>query len=265
LIFAENYSERKRMKKKPILIVSIALTVFVLAFGGILAVSAARARENAQTVNNSQGQVSVEEYAALVQEANERILLASQGFEPVANESPDAIEDTSDESQPETELDPEEALGLALAAALDPQTLKGNPELVIFEGQLAYEILFGEGAIYINAATGEILMNGTTSLMPGNVSLERAVIIAQDYMDLEAIYQSDIVSFQGAEIYRVIFDAGHFVYVDKDGQIIYVQIYSPGNSSQTTSTGSSGDDGEMEYEEYEEYEEEDEHDDHDDD
>ncbi len=86
-------------------------------------------------------------------------------------------------------------------------------------------------------------MNGTTSLAPGNVTLEQAVRIAQDYMDLESIYQADVVSFQGAEIYRVIFNAGHFVYVDKDGQIIYVQIYSPSSNDQPYTASSSGDDG----------------------
>ena len=251
------------MKKNPILFVSIALTVFVLAFGGILAVSAARGKESPPTVNNSQEQISVEEYTALVQEANERILLASQGQEPVTDESSDLSEDSLDDSQAETEISPKEALGLALEAAQDPQSIKGSPELVIFEGQLAYEIIFGEGAIYISAATGEILMNGTTSLNPGNISLEQAVKIAQDYLDLEDIYQSDVISFQGAEIYRIIFDAGHFVYVDKDGQIIYVQIYSPGNGNQSNPASSTDDGGEVEHEDHEDHDDDD--DDHDDD
>ena len=61
------------MEKKPLLIASIALTVFVLAFGGLLAVSAAKEKENTPTVDTPQEQISVEEYTALVQEANERI------------------------------------------------------------------------------------------------------------------------------------------------------------------------------------------------
>lgn len=248
------------MEKKPLLIASIALTVFVLAFGGLLAVSAAKEKENTPTVNTPQEQISVEEYTALVQEANERILLASQG-QAASSETTNQSAPPSENPQSLGNITPEAALELALSVALDPQTVKDSPELVSFEGQPAYEIKFGEGAIYISAATGEILMNGTTSLAPGNVTLEQAVRIAQDYMDLESIYQSDVVSFQGAEIYRVIFDAGHFVYVDKDGQIIYVQIYSPSTNNQTSSSGSSDDDGgSVEYNEHE-----DDHDDYDDD
>ena len=249
------------MKKNPLFIASIALTVFVLAFGGLLAVSAARKKDNASTVNTSQEQISVEEYTALVQEANERILLASQGQAPLSNESAASLEDSPDADHPETEITAENALELALTAALDPQTVQGNPELVIFEGQTTYEIRFGEGAIYINAATGEILMNGTTSLAPGNVTLEQAVRIAQNYLDLDEIYQFDIVSFQGAEIYRVIFEAGHFVYVDKDGQIIYVQIYSPQMNNEYPDAGSSDDDGGSHDNDHDD----DDHDDHDDD
>jgi Peptidase propeptide and YPEB domain len=243
------------MKKNPILIASIALTVFVLAFGSILIVSAARGKDEIPTADNSQKQISVEEYAALVEEANQRILLASQGQASAANEATTQSAAGSDNSQPLANITPETALELALSVALDPQTVKGSPELVSFEGQPAYEIKFGEGAIYVSAATGEILMNGTTSLAPGNVTLEQAVRIAQDYMDLESIYQADVVSFQGAEIYRVIFNAGHFVYVDKDGQIIYVQIYSPSSNDQPPAASSSGDDGGHD----------DDHDDHDDD
>ena len=150
---------------------------------------------------------------------------------------------------------------MALSVALDPETVKDSPELVSFEGQPAYEIKFGEGAIYISAATGEILMNGTTSLVPGNVTLEQAVRIAQDYMGLESIYQADVVSFQGAEIYRIIFSAGHFVYVDKDGQIIYVQIYTPSSNTQPPAASSSGDDGGTQHDDHED----DDHNDHDDD
>lgn len=247
------------MKKNPVLIASIALTVFVLAFGSILAVSAARGRETTSTVNDAQPQISVEEYNALVQEANQRILLASQGQAPASSETTNQSASASENPQSLGKITPEAALELALSVALDPQTVKDSPELVSFEGQPAYEIKFGEGAIYISAATGEILMNGTTSLVPGNVTLEQAVRIAQDYMGLESIYQADVVSFQGAEIYRVIFSAGHFVYVDKDGQIIYVQIYTPSSNNQPPAASSSDDDGGYD-DDYDDYD-----DDHDDD
>ncbi len=102
------------MKKNPILIASIALTVFVLAFGSILIVSAARGKNNTPTADNPQQQISVEEYAALVEEANQRILLASQGQARISNESPSQSAVASDATQPLANITPEAALELAL-------------------------------------------------------------------------------------------------------------------------------------------------------
>ena len=80
-------------------------------------------------------------------------------------------------------------------------------------------------------------------------------------MGLESIYQADVVSFQGAEIYRVIFSAGHLSTSTRIGQIIYVQIYSSSANNQISSSSSSDDDdGSVEYTEHD-----DDHDDHDDD
>lgn len=248
------------MKKNPVLIASIALTVFILAFGGILAVSANKKTDNAPAVGSAESQLTIEQYNELVRQANERILLASQGQQPATDTDASTLQTISSDAQPLISAD--EALDLALQAALDPESVKGSPELVRFEGKPAYEVIFEVGAIYLDALTGEILMNGTTSLVPGNVTLEQAVQIAKDYIGLDSIYQADVVSFRGSEIYRVIFNAGHFVYVDKDGQIIYVQIYSPKTSDQTAASG--GDNNDDNHSDYDDDDHDDDHDDDDD-
>ncbi len=57
-------------------------------------------------------------------------------------------------------LSPEAAINIAINAS-NGKRMTREPQLVLFENQVAYEIGFTNGAIYIDANSGAVLYNGT--------------------------------------------------------------------------------------------------------
>ena len=52
-------------------------------------------------------------------------------------------------------------VALAAASALDPAAvLQRTPELVLYEGRAAYEIVFDRGTVYVSADDGSVMSNG---------------------------------------------------------------------------------------------------------
>lgn len=76
-----------------------------------------------------------------------------------------------DATQPETTLQPaappaypispDAAAGIALGAA-PGATLTRAPELVSFQGMVAYEVVLDRGTVYVDANNGQLLYNGAT-------------------------------------------------------------------------------------------------------
>jgi hypothetical protein len=71
------------------------------------------------------------------------------------------------QSKPTYPVTPAMAGQLALNA-VPGAVLLSTPELVLFEGKVAYEVVLDRGKIYIDATTGLVLYNGTTSPSSGN-------------------------------------------------------------------------------------------------
>ncbi len=132
------------------------------------------------------------------------------------------------------QISPVSAAQIATQAAPSGAVLSGIPELVNFEGTVAYEAAFDLGKIYVNASTGEVLYNGTlTSVasVPSTIGPEQAAFVAASYMGSRDIYRVDLVSLGGQEVYRVKFANGDAVFVDVYGQILQVRLASTGSPS----------------------------------
>lgn len=188
------------MTQKTALILSAILTAFVLVLGGGViarvsqadAVSAQAAAAPATAVPAptaatqaadvmAQAQALLQqrdaEYRQLIDQANQRLaamnqqqaaLQAAQAAQaaasqaapqPAARSAPPAAA-PAPAAAPQFTVSPESALSIALQAA-NNATLIRNPELVRFEGKVAYEVVFTRGAVYVDANTGAVLYNGT--------------------------------------------------------------------------------------------------------
>ena len=256
------------MKKRPALLISITLTFFLLAAAGALAVRAAdqgRFPFQSAQVEETQTAALLEREAAyqvLIEQANQQLEQAKATQQALRSELA-AVEETgadiSNGSNPQG-ISAEYAAEIARAVAIYPDTLKETPELVSFEGKIAYEVEFEKGAIYVDALTGEVLLNGTQSLEPQEIDTQAAIQIASDYLNLEDIYQADEVVISGTSLYRVIFSAGHFVYVDHTGQIVYVQMVSQTGQVSDSNNSSSTDENQHHDDDHDD-DHEDEHDD----
>lgn len=67
-------------------------------------------------------------------------------------------------------LTAEQAAAIASSVAPDGATSTSTPELVNFQGTVAYEVVFGQGNVYVDAETGLVLYNGVTATQPAATS-----------------------------------------------------------------------------------------------
>ena len=184
------------MTQKAALIISAVLTAFLLVLGGAIATrvsqpeTVAAAAPAATTVAptvaptaapdvvaSAQAQVDQVQalmlereaaYSKLVDQANEQLKQAYQQQQALAAKTkraapaqsqPQAQSTVASPTAPSVSISPDAALSIATEAAGKSGLMRG-PELVLFNGVVAYEILFGRGAFYIDANTGQILSNG---------------------------------------------------------------------------------------------------------
>ena len=105
-------------------------------------------------------------YQQLIAEANTRLEQAYQQIEELsaqlAGSSPGAVDPPS--SAPSVVLSPARAIWIAMNAAPGSALMK-EPELVLFQGVLAYEVVLDQGMLYIDANTGQILYNGISPVI----------------------------------------------------------------------------------------------------
>jgi D-alanyl-D-alanine carboxypeptidase len=73
------------------------------------------------------------------------------------------------------QLSPAQAAQIA-SNAVPGATLTNTPDLVSFQGTVAYEVILNQGTIYVDANTGQVLYNGVAasgSALTGSTSGER--------------------------------------------------------------------------------------------
>lgn len=187
------------MTQKTALVLSAILTAFVLVVGGgIIArmsqpeVASAAAPVAAPTnaLPNTDVAAQVQEllqqretqYRQLLDQANQRLeamnqqLAAAQKTQAVPALARSAQTTTTARAvppaQPALALSAETARNIAIAAS-NYATLIREPELVRFEGKVAYEVGLTRGVIYIDANTGAVLFNGTQGRSGGQSGVQQ--------------------------------------------------------------------------------------------
>ncbi len=65
---------------------------------------------------------------------------------------------------PHYAISPQEAAQIALRVAPGTQ-LTSNPDLVRFQGAVAYEVTLDRGQVYVDANTGQVLYNGAPAIL----------------------------------------------------------------------------------------------------
>ena len=159
------------MKQRTAIILSIAITAFLLVLTGAVAAlatdspqpsSAAEATLDPALENQLKAREA--EYQAALEEANSRLEEAYQTIEAMQQQTPTEA--------PETTIypvSPELAVGLALNLSPGSE-LEKWPELVNFRGTAAYEIILDRGPVYISATDAILLYNGTQTKATGSAA-----------------------------------------------------------------------------------------------
>ncbi len=244
------------MKQNTALLLSLGVTVFILLIVAgvlnpqiVLGKSTNQAAAVDQAAIDQQVQQALAEreaaYNQLLTEANQRLEQANQQIQTMSQQvqqmqaSPAA---PSQSAQPvSSQYISVDAAQQAAQAVAGSASLTKAPELVSFEGKVAYEVAFDKGNVYVDATSGQVLMNETATQQPQEITKDQAVQIAEQYLGKTSIYLADTVTLSGHQVYRVIFNSGDFVYLDKTGQITYVQLYNPNaNASQASFSGGGG-------------------------
>ena len=232
------------MNKGLIAIVSFFLTAFTLIVG-VSVVNAATALQQAKQVEATQAAATSNE-ELLIQQMNERetayqqlIAEANTRIETLNNQLVSTTQETTISDVPQsTLLGPDEAANIALQAVNGEDNLTKLPELVNYEGRQAYEVKMSNGVLYIDAETGEVLLN----TVPQRIEQYQAAEIAGAYlggMDPRyAVVTTTILN--GTEIFKVVFN-NYTVYIDPYGQVVSAQVYQYVSNDNSNSTVSNSD------------------------
>jgi len=210
------------MKNKIAMISSIVMTTILITIGiGVIRNVNADNQQavvvptatTAQTNNREQA------YQQLLADANAKIELANQQIEQLVNQMPTQGVETVTPYL----FSAQQAAALASnIAGVAPNAL---PELVNFNNTPAYEAVYANGKIYIDANSGRILFNGLQA-KPTNINASQAVNIAARYLNRNDVTSIDVVPFNGTNVFMVGFSDGTQVYVDATGQIVAIQMPS---------------------------------------
>lgn len=102
-------------------------------------------------------------YQALITEANARLEQAYRQIQELSAQlSVSSSNAPAGALERSATLSPARAIWVAMNAAPGSALMK-EPELVFFQGALAYEVVLDQGTLYIDANTGQILYEGVPS------------------------------------------------------------------------------------------------------
>jgi hypothetical protein len=222
------------MKNKLSLAISIFVTVFVVTVG-IGVITKVSAVNNPQvnsspTVDATAFAQREQAYQQIIAKANQQIELANQQIATLANQ---ITPQTAVQATASYAVTAEQASATAQqAAGAAPAAL---PSLVDFSGTPAYEVIYNSGKIYIDANTGAILFNGLPKPVT-NITSEQALYIAVNYLKTSQPVAMGSSTFNGANVFVVLFADGQSVYVDLTGKVVAVQMAAPAQPSNNSST-----------------------------
>lgn len=210
------------MKNKTIILTSVFIAA-VLITVGIGVVTNVNALNNAVSPSPTVAPVETNQreqaYQQLISDANAKIDLANQQIEALLSVTPDADNDKDTPFLFSSEQ--AAALAMNIAGVLPNQ----SPELVIFNNVPAFEVVYGNGKVYIDANSGKILYNGLQAPVT-QINADQAVNIAANYLGRTDVVSIDVSSLDGKTVYVIGFSDGSLVYVDTTGQIVAIQVPS---------------------------------------
>jgi hypothetical protein len=220
-----------KMKSSRVFLISVFITTVILvAVGGVSTM--VMANKNASPAADKAIQAYQQreaEYNQLIDQANQQLakanseLAALQSGAVAQADSQAAVQPAVDNNL----ITAAKALETAQKVVDVGSEVTKKPELVDYQGKTVYEVAFDKGSVFVDAQTAEVLFNGT---VPQEITAKMAAQIASDYLNLKGILQVDQITFRGQQLFRVIFKNGTFAYLDKTGQITYVQLYNPNNT-----------------------------------
>ena len=172
------------MNQKLALVLAVGITAFVLVVGGGIAArlghpaaAAVTPSDPLPTATDIQAIYAQREtqFQAQIDAANkaladayaqlEAISSATSQPQSTATEKPQdpATEPPQDTAIPDNYITPQGAMSAAILA-VPGATILRTPELVNYQGIVAYEVSLDSGLVYINATNGAVLYNGAVSV-----------------------------------------------------------------------------------------------------
>jgi uncharacterized membrane protein YkoI len=140
------------MSQRTGLIIAVVLTAFVLVVGG------------AVVGRTTQPEKLPAETTAVQQMAVQKLMERETAYQDLARQANDRLQQAyaklqAQATSPAFVFSPEQAANMALQFAPDA-VLLSVPELVNFQGVMAYKVLLSTGIVYIDANSGQVLYNG---------------------------------------------------------------------------------------------------------
>ncbi len=135
-------------------------------------------------------------------------------------------------------IDPSVAGQTAFQAAGFSENFTSTPNLVNFEGKVAYQVPLQGGYIaYVDAVSGNLLYNPFTGDATATVASDQALQTASQYLKNNTIYGWGVALYQQLPVYEIGFQNGDIVLVNPHGQVVYVQQASSSSNRESASGG----------------------------
>ena len=228
------------MKPSKVMLVSVFITAAILiVVGGITSLAFARqpTGQAASTEDVQAVQQREEQYNQLIQQANQQLDQANAQLQALQSKVEELQQGAEAPAQSAVGFSADQASEIARQVAGKGRISVATPELVSFEGKTAYEVVFNQGSIYVDAQNGAVLFNGT---VPQTITADKAAEVASQYLHLTDILQVDQVTIGNQPRYRIIFADGTMAWVDLTGQIVDIQFKAQASSNQQASSGGGG-------------------------
>jgi hypothetical protein len=204
---------------------AIAISAFLIVFIATISIGVVRTVNARNTVLPTPTSITAEfiareqSYQQLINEANARIEQANQQISGLVSANAAAVAAAATPQSPYLFTADQAA---ALAANKAGTLPSSAPEVVSYSGTPAYEVIYSNGNIYIDANTGKVLYNGLYTA-PTTISADQAISIASNYIGRNDVAQIASGTINGTQAYAVSFSNGAIVYIDLYGNILGVQ------------------------------------------
>jgi hypothetical protein len=119
----------------------------------------------------------------------------------------------------------QQASDLAASSAGPGEKLASDPELLIFNRELAYEAKMQDGTLlYLSAQDGSVKYNSITGTDAATASPDQAVSVAETYINNNQPVAIQWARYQNQIVYAVGFVNGELVLVNRAGNVVATQL-----------------------------------------